>query len=162
MATRSTGRETPATTSKSKTTAPRRATPAQGTETATGGEKTAGRAKIVPVPAPPPAPRVVAVATPVVSTPELRKKELIDTVVERSGIKKKDAKPVIEAMLAVLGETVAGGRELNLQPLGKLKINRTEEKANARVIACRLRQSLSVGPDVAEPAAANPLADAKE
>ena len=74
---------------------------------------------------------------------DLKKRELIDLVVERSGIKKKDAKPVVEAMLAVLGETIAGGRELNLQPLGKLRINRAEEKGNGRVIVCKLRQSLA-------------------
>lgn len=73
---------------------------------------------------------------------DLRKKELIEMVVARSGAKKKDAKPVIEAMLAVLGETVASGRELNLQPFGKLKINRRETKANGRVVMCRLRQPL--------------------
>lgn len=100
---------------------------------------------------------VAAIAEPsaVVTTPEpvvieptvvatelpMRKKELIDLVVERSGIKKKDAKPVIEAMLAVLGETIGGGRELNLQPLGKLRINRSEERSNGRIIICKLRQS---------------------
>lgn len=77
----------------------------------------------------------------VVAEPELKKKELVDMVVVRSGIKKKDAKPVVEAMLAVLGETVASGRELNLQPLGKLRINRAETKDNGRVIICKLRQS---------------------
>jgi len=45
---------------------------------------------------------------PVLAEPDLKKKELVDLVVERSGIKKKDAKPVVEAMLAVLGETIAG------------------------------------------------------
>ncbi|MBL4767212.1 MAG: HU family DNA-binding protein [Rhodobacteraceae bacterium] len=74
----------------------------------------------------------------------MRKKELIDLVVERSGIKKKDAKPTVEAVLAILGEAIASGRELNLQPFGKLRINRTEEKSNGRVIVCKLRQSTAV------------------
>jgi Bacterial DNA-binding protein len=73
--------------------------------------------------------------------PDLKKKELIDLVVKRSQIKKKDAKPVIEAMLAVLGETIASGRELNLQPLGKLRINRSTDKGTARIIVCKLRQN---------------------
>lgn len=157
MATRTTGRGATSAPRKSKTTAPRRAAPKRTVKATETAEEPIGAAKTAPVP--PPAPRVVAVATPVVAAPELRKKELIDAVVERSGIKKKDAKPVIEAMLAVLGETVSKGRELNLQPLGKLKINRTEEKANARVIACRLRQSLSVSPDAGSGTSANPLAD---
>ena len=96
-----------------------------------------------------PEPTLVSQIDATVSEPELRKKDLIDLVVARSGIKKKDAKPVVEAMLAVLGETIAHGRELNLQPLGKLRINRAVEKGNGRVIICKLRQSLSSasGPD---------------
>lgn len=72
---------------------------------------------------------------------ELKKQELIDKVVEASGVKKKDAKPVVEAMLEILGEALAEGRELNLQPLGKLKLNRTRETANARILVVKLRQS---------------------
>jgi nucleoid DNA-binding protein len=78
---------------------------------------------------------------------KMRKKELIDLVVERSGIKKKDAKPTIEAVLAILGEAIASGRELNLQPFGKLRINRSEEKSNGRVIVCKLRQPLKTQPE---------------
>lgn len=90
-----------------------------------------------------PEPRLVSQTDTIVTEPDLKKRELIDLVVARSNIKKKDAKPVVEAMLAVLGETIAQGRELNLQPLGKLRINRTVEKGNGRVIICKLRQSLS-------------------
>ncbi|MCF6232261.1 MAG: HU family DNA-binding protein [Rhodobacteraceae bacterium] len=101
--------------------------------------------KMVEKPAPKPRARPVSKSAKapevVVTEPELKKKELVDMVVVRSGIKKKDAKPVVEAMLAVLGETIASGRELNLQPLGKLRINRTAVKDNARVIICKLRQS---------------------
>lgn len=86
-------------------------------------------------------PKVVKTAEPTVLAPELKKKELIDLVVARSGVKKKDAKPAIEALLAILGESIAEGRELNLQPLGKLRINRSEDKGNGRVIVCKLRQA---------------------
>ncbi len=85
--------------------------------------------------------------------PEMKKRELIDLVVDRAGVKKKDAKPAIEAALAILGEAIASGRELNLQPLGKLRINRVEDKDNGRVIVCKLRQSNSTGPDEKEPLA---------
>ncbi|OUS34238.1 DNA-binding protein [Rhodobacterales bacterium 56_14_T64] len=91
----------------------------------------------------------------------MRKKELIDLVVERSGIKKKDAKPVVEAMLAVLGEAIGGGRELNLQPLGKLRINRSVERSNGRIIICKLRQSTVISGNSmqADETASDPLAD---
>ncbi|SEI48746.1 DNA-binding protein HU-alpha [Cribrihabitans marinus] len=100
-----------------------------------------------------PAPTVVKPAAPVVGQPELKKADLIEAVVARSGIKKKDAKPVVEAMLAVLGETVAEGRELNLQPFGKLRINRTEQKGNGQVVFCRLRQARGAGKPAKDPLA---------
>ena len=86
-------------------------------------------------------PEVVKTESPKVADPELRKKELIDTVVAMSGVKKRDAKPVIEAMLSVLGETIAEGRELNLAPLGKLKITRMKKTTKAQVITARLRRN---------------------
>ncbi len=75
------------------------------------------------------------------SAGEMKKKELIDLAVARSGIKKKDAKPVVEAMLAILGEAIADGRELNLQPFGKLRINRRIEKQNGSITICKLRRT---------------------
>lgn len=85
-------------------------------------------------------PVVVETAEPVIGAPDLSKKELIEKTVERAGVKKRDAKPAIEAALAILGEAVAEGRALNLPGFGKLKINRAEEKANGRVTVCKLRQ----------------------
>ncbi|GAA6192159.1 MULTISPECIES: HU family DNA-binding protein [Roseobacteraceae] len=113
-----------------------------------------------------PLPKVVKVSEPESSDvetgePEMKKRELIDLVVARSGVKKKDAKPAIEAALAILGETIAEGRELNLQPLGKLRINRTEDKGNGRIIICKLRQSL-VSQNVIQSDEKEPLAAAME
>jgi len=81
---------------------------------------------------------------PEVASPMLRKKELIERVVARSGIKKKDAKPVIEAMLSVLGEALANGEDLNLQPLGKVMVKKTKELANAKMMVTRIRQRNAV------------------
>lgn len=111
-------------------------------------KRTTSSTRAKPKPTVAPEPKVVAVSEPVAAEADLKKKELIDLVVERSGVKKKWAKPTVEAMLAVLGETIADGRELNLQPMGKLRINRAEEKSNGRVIVCKLRQSLSNNDDV--------------
>jgi len=126
------------------TSTTKRSTTARKTTTTRAATTKTATAKATPrtaTPAKPPVPKVVQMSEPQVSAPEMKKKELIDTVVERSGIKKKDAKPVVEAMLAVLGEAIGDGRKLNLQPLGKLRINRSEEKSNGRVIVCKLRQS---------------------
>lgn len=119
-------------------------------------EKPAAKPAVKSAAIPATKPKLVTVSDPVVSAPDLKKKELIDLVVERSSIKKKDAKPVIEAMLAVLGETIASGRELNLQPLGKLRINRATDKGNGRVIICKLRQSTATKSDRQVPVGPTP------
>lgn len=79
----------------------------------------------------------------------LRKRELIATVVEKTGVKKRFAKPVVEAMIDEMGAALAEGRELNLQPFGKVKQSRTKDSSNARVIFAKIRQSksASAGPD---------------
>lgn len=72
---------------------------------------------------------------------ELRKKELIDLVVARCDVKKRDAKPAIEAALAVLGEALKAGREVNLQPMGKIKTKRSKRVGNAQISTLHLRQN---------------------
>lgn len=87
----------------------------------------------------------------------LRKADLLAAVVTRSGVKKRDAKPVVEAMLAVLGETLAEGRGLNLPPFGKAKIAKTKEMGAGRMIVTRIRQK-----DRPTLPAKDPLAEAAE
>ena len=77
---------------------------------------------------------------PVISGPELKKVELVNAVVERSGIKKRYAKPAIEAALAVLGEALAEGRPLNLKPLGKAKVQKKKDVSGGHVLTMRMRQ----------------------
>ena len=88
-----------------------------------------------------PKPVLVTDSGPTVALAALQKKELLEAVVARSGVKKKDAKPVVEAMMAVMGEALGEGREWELQPLGKFKINRIKDSGNGRVIIGRLRRS---------------------
>ena len=106
-------------------------------KTASRTTKTAVKAKT-----PKPDPVVVSEAEPVIGLAELKKAELINDAVERSGVKKKFAKPAIEAALAVLGEALAEGRGLNLRPMGKMKILRSKDVANGRVLTTRVRQPL--------------------
>lgn len=72
--------------------------------------------------------------------PVLRKKELVDLVVTHSGMKKKDVKPVVESMLAVLGEALAENREFNLRPFGQLKVRNAREVTNGRMVVAKIRQ----------------------
>lgn len=148
------------TTTASRTTrkTPARRTPTKAPTTKSATPKAPATKKAPVVAAKSELPKVVKpaaadVVVPPNDGPELKKRELIDLVVDRAGIKKKDAKPAVEAALAILGEAIASGRELNLQPLGKLRINRVEDKENGRVIVCKLRQSNSTGPDEKEPLA---------
>ncbi|MFV2035478.1 MAG: HU family DNA-binding protein [Halocynthiibacter sp.] len=83
----------------------------------------------------------------------LTKKDIIEKVVQRSGIKKKDAKPVIEAMLAELGEALARGDTLNIRPFGKIRVSRRIAKPKAEILVCKLRQPRET------PTPDNPLAD---
>ena len=98
-------------------------------------------------------PEVVVNETPKVTGPELKKKELVDMIVARSGVKKRDVKPVVDAMLAVLGETIADGREMNLAPMGKLKITRMKKTTKAHIITARLRRTESDQTDAPDPLA---------
>lgn len=83
---------------------------------------------------------------------DLKKQELIARVVERSDVRKKYAKPVVEAMIEILAETLAEGREMNLPPFGKLKLNRTKETERARIIIAKIRQPRTDAVDGEKPA----------
>lgn len=88
---------------------------------------------------------------------DLRKNPLYDLVAERSGAKRRDVKPIVDAMLEVLGENLAAGRGMNLPPLGRVRINRTEDKTGGRVIVCKVKQA-KVDTEIAT----DPLADPGE
>lgn len=85
----------------------------------------------------------------VIIGPVMRKKELVDAVVERSGVKKKDAKPVVEAMLEVLGEALADSRELNLLPMGKFKVVNEKDLGNGKMMRVKVRQVTPTDKDAA-------------
>jgi hypothetical protein len=97
-------------------------------------------------------PSVVETLAPVVISNALRKKELLELVAARSGRKKKDVKPVVEAMLAVLGDALAAQRALDVQPLGRMKVQRGKELADGRALVLKLRQK-STRPNAAPDAA---------
>jgi hypothetical protein len=125
---------------------------------------------IVAVPAPPPVdltapipamagdaagsePKIVTTAVPVVTGPEWKKRDLVEKVVKRSGVKKKDVKQVVDAMLALMGEALVEGRELILQPMGRIKTTRIKDSGNGRVLICKLRQGGGEGKGGKDPLA---------
>lgn len=72
--------------------------------------------------------------------PEVKKNELIDRIMAKNGMKRRDVKPMVETMLAVLGEAIGKGETLNLQPMGKLVVKKTKDQPNATVSICRIRR----------------------
>ncbi|MEM6371350.1 MAG: HU family DNA-binding protein [Pseudomonadota bacterium] len=109
------------------------------------------KARVAPKPAPAAPATVVDAPQPVVLGPMMRKPELINAVVAQSGLKKKDVKPVVEATLAVLGAALQDNRELNLQPLGKIKVNREKKKPKGKLMIARIRQSQDLPSGEAHP-----------
>lgn len=57
-------------------------------------------------------------------SPGIKLKDLVDRVVESSGVKRKDAKPAIEAFLVELDNALASGESISLARLGKLRVVR--------------------------------------
>jgi len=100
---------------------------------------------------------VVVQDTPVVAGPTLRKKAFIDKIVEATGAKRKDAKPIVEAVLAELGTSLSDGADLQLPPLGKIKIHRRKDLANGEMLMLKLRRAKPQAPS-----GGDPLADAAE
>lgn len=77
--------------------------------------------------------------------PGLRNRELVEQAMARTGVKKKAAKPLIDAVLAIMGEAVADGRELNLKPFGRMRVSRSQGRGNNTVFVCKLRQGGGAG-----------------
>ncbi|MEL7299939.1 MAG: HU family DNA-binding protein [Pseudomonadota bacterium] len=71
---------------------------------------------------------------------ELKKKEFLERVAKLSGLKKPQAKAAVEAALALLGEALEKGEAVNLEPLGKMKIQKKKDLGNATVYTCRVRR----------------------
>ncbi|WP_321363395.1 HU family DNA-binding protein [uncultured Celeribacter sp.] len=70
----------------------------------------------------------------------MKKKDLIAKVTEASGVKRSEAKKVIEATLKELGDALQREEELNLPPLGKMSVNRIREGSGAYVVISKLRR----------------------
>lgn len=112
-------------------------------KTAKPEAKTAAVAEESPIPTPvtaPVSPPVVVTETKAsMSLPDLRKQELLAKVVTRSGIPKRNVKPVIEALLSVLGDALEEGRDVNLNPMGKIVIKKSKPVRGGTVLTTRIR-----------------------
>lgn len=137
-------------TSKS-TPRPKRATGTAKPKRAASGPKASAHSTIVAAAAAPAPATLTEQPKPVVLGPMMRKPELIDAVVAKSGMKKKDVKPIVEATLAVLGAALQDARELNLEPMGKIKVTREKKRPVGKVLVARIRQTQDLPSEVANP-----------
>ncbi len=80
-------------------------------------------------------------ATPPQAQLALRQKDLVDRVVERSGLKKPQVKAALDALLEELGEQLSEDTPLILPPLGKLRVARREPKGQGELLVLKLRRS---------------------
>ncbi len=77
---------------------------------------------------------------PQASAEPIKKPQILDEVVARTNLKKRDVKPAVEAAMAVIGEALREGKELNLPPLGKLRVVKSKDlDGGAAVLTLKLR-----------------------
>ena len=110
--------------------------------------KTPAKTTAAKAPAAKPTPKaaeaqVVTKTRPEVQGPEVKRNDLIERVVARTDGKRRDVKPMVEAVLAELGAAIEKGESLNLEPFGKLKIKTEKDLAAAKVYVARLRRKKS-------------------
>ena len=83
------------------------------------------------------------IVNPAVSVPQgemIKKPEFLDRAVERTDVKKREAKPAIEAALAVPAVSLINSEELNLPPMGKLRVVKSKDVGEgAKVLTLKLR-----------------------
>lgn len=109
----------------------------------TSTSKTVKLKTVTPDPVITPHASAAKVATPAIAVARgevVKKPEFLDRAVERTEVKKRDAKPAIEAALAVLAEALIKGEELNLPPMGKLRVVKSKDVGEgAKVLTLKLR-----------------------
>lgn len=91
----------------------------------------------------------------------VKMKELLTAVVAKTGAKKKDAKDVVDAVLAEIAAALSAGKSLSLPPLGNLRVAKTQEKGGATMMVLKLRMGGSGGGSGSGKDANAPLADAE-
>lgn len=69
------------------------------------------------------------------------KKHLIEKVARRSGLRKNEVRPVLDALLEVIGGNLAEDTQMVLQPLGKIMVKQAKDADGAVVYTCKIRRS---------------------
>ncbi|MCO6382260.1 HU family DNA-binding protein [Oceanicola sp. 502str15] len=119
-----------------------------GAGKAGGAAKTAAKAPPVKLVEPAPAPEITVVtpAEPVMTERMVKKVELIDRVMTATGMKRKDVKPIVEAMLGEIDKIISEGADMQFPELGKLMIHKRKEISNGEMVMLKLRRKTAVKP----------------
>ena len=73
-------------------------------------------------------------------TDMMKKPDLLDAVVAKTNLKKRDVKPALEAAFAIMADALRDGQALNLPPLGKMRVIKSKEmEGGASVVTVKLR-----------------------
>lgn len=84
-------------------------------------------------------PREVALQTPH-SARVVQKKDFVERVLAATGARKAEARPIIEATLAQLGDILSAGETLAVPPLGRCRVSLEKDARGGDVITLRLRR----------------------
>lgn len=88
----------------------------------------------------------------------MKAKEFMTRVLARSGSNRVTAKPVVDAVLAELGEAIARGEAFVLPPLGRGRVKPAKEGATGSALTIKLNQGKGKGKNQDD----TPLAPAEE
>lgn len=80
--------------------------------------------------------------------PVIKRRELVQRVSERAGLRPNQVKPALEATLAELGEILSAGEVVNIPGFGKLRVqNRRELGDDAEALILKLRRKKPMAAD---------------
>ena len=102
----------------------------------------AGKASVTAAPAAetPVAEAAAALVGAVGAALSIRKKDLVERVVNASGAKRKQVRDIVEHTLKVLGDALSKGEALHLPPFGKASVSRSREGANGTTMMVKVKQ----------------------
>ncbi|MBM3605743.1 MAG: DNA-binding protein [Alphaproteobacteria bacterium] len=78
----------------------------------------------------------------------VQKRDFIDRIIAMTGARRTEARPIIEATLAQLGQVLSEGQTLAVPPLGRARIALEKDARGGDVITLRLRRRpVNLDPD---------------
>lgn len=118
----------------------RKSTSSTAKSSSAGAETTKTGTVTLKAVAPTARPKIVTPATPVVAEHQVKKPEFLERALARTDIKRRDGKPAMEAALAELAAILLDGNEVNVPPMGKIKVVKSKDVGDgAKVLTLKMR-----------------------